>query len=142
MRYVQLVLTESQAALTARALSNSVVDNDDPTEREQLTALADFFYAVEANPAAFPVKTVAMTRAIKKRVARMKGTPPASKTNVRKHTQERKQGFQKRTRAERRAAIAAYNATYDEDMRALAQAEEKASSPAERIKAALSLRKA
>lgn len=142
MHYVQLVLTESQAALTARALSNSVVDNDDPTEREQLTQLADFFYAVEANPAAFPVKTPAMTRAIKKRVSRMKGAPTSRKPNVRKRTQERKQGFQKRTRWERREEVAAHNSAFEAAQARLEAEREHRNSPSERIKAALTLRKA
>lgn len=70
MRYVQLVLTESQATLTGQALANSVIDNDDPIEQEQLGQLADFFRAVGANPLAFPVKSKAMARSIKKRVKR------------------------------------------------------------------------
>jgi hypothetical protein len=70
MKYVQLVLTESQAVLTAQALANSVIDNDDPIEREQLQQLADFFLSVGTNPLAFPVKSKAMARSIKKRVRR------------------------------------------------------------------------
>jgi hypothetical protein len=72
MRYVQLVLTDSQALLNAQALANAIQQNDDAVEREQLRYLADFFRAVAENPAAFPVKTKAMARSIKKRASRMR----------------------------------------------------------------------
>jgi hypothetical protein len=72
MRYVQIVLTDSQAALLATGLPYLTDLNDDPVECEQIKALAQFFSAVASNPLAFPVRTQAMARSIKKRAKRLR----------------------------------------------------------------------
>lgn len=117
MQYVQLVLTDSQVTLLAGASQNAMLDADNEQEKAQLAALTDFLYAVEANPAAFPVKTQEMARSIKKSVARIKG-PAQPETNKRKRTQERKQSFQKRTRAEKKEVVALFNAAREAAERA------------------------
>jgi signal transduction histidine kinase len=112
MRYVQVVLTDSQVGLLSQAVANALVDVNvvDGVEREQLGQLADFLYAVEANPAGFPVKSPDMARALKKRVARLKGPAQPARPNARKRTQARKIGFSKRTRVEKRIQASLYNA--------------------------------
>ena len=111
MRYVQVVLTDSQVSLLAQAVANALVDkNVTGVEREQLGQLVDFLYAVEASPTSFPVKSPAMARALKKRVARLKGPAQPPRPNARKRTQERKIGFSKRTRSEKRTQASLFNA--------------------------------
>lgn len=108
MQYVQLVLTDSQVGLVANAVRNAMLDTEQELEREQLAILADFFYAVEANPERFPVTEPKMRRSIKKRVARVKG-PSQPKPNKRKRAQLRSQGAQKRTRAQKREIARVFN---------------------------------
>lgn len=108
MQYVQLVLTDSQVGLVANAVRNAMLDTEQELEREQLAMLADFFYAVEANPAGFPVRTPEMVRSIKKRISRLKG-PSQPRPNKRKRAQLRSQGAQKRTRAQKREAARLFN---------------------------------
>lgn len=72
MRYVQIVLTDSQAGLLAVGLPYLAPLNDNEIEREQIEALGQFFQAVAANPTAFPVKTKTMARSIKKRAKRLR----------------------------------------------------------------------
>lgn len=128
MRYVQLVLTESQVALAARAFAYCVTANDDDEEKGQLGQLADFFYAVEANPAAFPVKSPEMARAIKKRMSRIRGAAqPALKAK------KVSQGKQKRTRAQKREEALAYNEALQAELEA--RAIEEAQAERERIAA-------
>ena len=104
MQYVQLVLTDSQAGLVATVVRNAALDYEGGSVmRTQLDHLADFFSAVEENPAAFPITDPGMARSIRKRIARMKG-PSQPKPNKRKRAQLRSQGAQKRTRAEKREA--------------------------------------
>lgn len=111
MRYVQLVFTESQVTLLAGAVGNARLDAEGQ-EREQLTELTDFLYAVETYPEQFPIKTQGMARSIKKRTRMVVGpAQPPRKPNQRKRAQLRSQGSQKRTRAERRAFVAEFNAT-------------------------------
>lgn len=81
----------------------------DGVEREQLAALTDFLYQVEANPSAFPVKSPAMARAIKKRMSRLKGPAQPQRPNARKRTQLRSQGSQKRIRAQKRIEAEEWN---------------------------------
>lgn len=109
MQYVQLTLTDSQVSLLAGATGNAMIEAEDQAEREQLAGLTDFLYAVEANPAAFPVKSPAMARAIKKRMSRLKGPAQPQRPNARKRTQLRSQGSQKRTRAQKRIEAAEWN---------------------------------
>lgn len=99
MRYIQVVLTDSQAGLVATAAMNASFDAEG-VEKQQLAALADFFTAVEANPDAFPV-TEPMRSSIRKRLSRTRG-PAQPKPNKRKRAQLRSQGGQKRSRAEKR----------------------------------------
>ena len=108
MHYVQLTLTDSQVGLLAGAAKNAALDSENEQEREQLFALVDFLYAVEANPTAFPVRDPRMARSIKKRMARLKG-PTQPKPNKRKRAQLRSQSGQKRNRAQRKALVAAFN---------------------------------
>lgn len=125
MRYVQLVLTESQVSLLARAAGNAMLDSDEETERGQLAALADFLYAVEANPDGFPVTSPTMRRALKKRISRLKG-PAQKKPNKRKRAQLRSQGAQKRTRAQKREEALLFNQAREaaEEALRIEQAEE------------------
>lgn len=81
----------------------------DGVEREQLAVLTDFLYQVEANPSAFPVKSPAMARAIKKRMSRLKGPAQPQKPNARKRTQLRSQGSQKRSRTQKRIEAEEWN---------------------------------
>lgn len=116
MRYVQLVLTDSQAGLVATAAKNASLDAEG-VEQEQLVALADFFTAVETNPDGFPV-TEPMRSAIRKRLSRTRG-PAQPKPNKRKRAQLRSQGHQKRTRAEKREAARLYNEAFQAAQAAL-----------------------
>jgi hypothetical protein len=118
MQYVQLVLTDVQAGLLAKAAGNARLATEDEVEQGQFGALMDFLYAVEAQPARFPVTMPGMRRAIKKRIARTKG-PAQPKPNKRKRAQLRAQGGQKRTRAQKRAEALAYNAEREAQMEAV-----------------------
>lgn len=111
MHYVGLTLTDFQVGMLAGAAKNAALDSENDQEREQLFALVDFLYAVEANPIAFPVRDKRMARAIKKRVSRMAG-PSQPKPNKRKRAQLRSQSGQKRNRAERKALVAAFNEAF------------------------------
>jgi len=51
-----------------------------------------------------------MARALKKRVARLKGPAQPPRPNARKRVQERRIGFEKRGRVQRRAEVAMFNA--------------------------------
>lgn len=118
MRYVQLVLTDSQVGLLAAAAGNARLASEDGTEQAQLGALMDFLYAVEAHPDLFPITDTGMRRSIKKRIARTKG-PAQPKPNPRKRAQLQAQGGQKRTRAMKRIEAAKYNAERQAQMEAL-----------------------
>lgn len=112
MKYTQIVLTDFQAGLAASALSNAAADAVDEREKEQCSQLADFLFAVADNSTAFPIKTPAMARAIRKRVARLKGPAAPKRANARKRAQERAQGGQKRTRAQKREEAVAHNEAF------------------------------
>ena len=115
MRYVQLVLTESQVSLIAGAVGNARLEAEG-VEREQLGQLTDFFYAIEASPERFPVRSKDMARALKKRVARMKGPAQPPRPNARKRMQARKESFQKRTAMEKRIQVSLFNSLRLENM--------------------------
>lgn len=121
MRYVQLVLTDVQTGMLASSVKNAMLVSDNDQERAQLAALADFMYAVDASPDAFPVTQPEMRRSLKKRLARAKGPAQPPRKNKRKRTQERKRKFQMRTRAERRASVAVYNTAFEAAQRERAE---------------------
>lgn len=106
---MQLTLTDSQVSLLAGATSNAMIESEDDVEREQLAGLTDFLYAVEANPSAFPVKSPAMARAVKKRIARLKGPAQPKRPNPRKRRQLRAQSAQQRTRVQKRIEAEQWN---------------------------------
>lgn len=118
MRFVQLVLTDTQVGLLKGATQNAVTDAGGEQEATQLASLVFFLDAVETNPDAFPVTAPGMRRAIRKSISRAKG-PAQTKPNKRKRAQLRAQGGQKRTRAQKRAEALAYNAEREAQMETL-----------------------
>lgn len=79
-------------------------------ERADFQRLAVFLGEAAANPAAFPVTGEMATR-VRSIVRRAKGpAQPQGRKNRRKLRQEKRQGFAKRRRAERRGMTEAYNA--------------------------------
>lgn len=109
MHYTQIVLTDSQAGFAASAVSKAADEASNAQEKQQLSQLADFLFAVATNPLAFPVKSPKMARSIRKRVARLKGPAQPQRPNARKRGQERAQGSQKRSRARKRIEAAEWN---------------------------------
>lgn len=134
MQYVQLVLTDSQVGLLAAAAGNARLASEDEVEQGQLGALMDFLYIVEAQPERFPVTAPGMRRSIKKRLARAKGPAQPPRPNARKRTQERKIGFQKRTRAFKREQAKLWNEAREAALATLAI--EQAEADRERAQAA------
>lgn len=137
MRYVSITLAEPQVTLLAGAAGNAMIEAEDDAEREQLAGLTDFLYAVEGNPAAFPVAPK-MARTIKKRFVQLKGpAQPGRKPNQRKRAQLRSQSGQKRTRAQNRVIVAEFNAAREAYEAAVAareaQAEDKPKSKLFRV---------
>lgn len=117
MRFVQLTLTDEQAALTHQALIARLNDpaelaSDEEEEkklREALSSLVYFFWDINEHPEKYgPTGEV---RATLGRLIRRKG-PSQPKPNKRKRAQlraQQRQGGQKRTRAQRREEAKAYN---------------------------------
>jgi hypothetical protein len=115
MRFVQVVLTDTQVGLLKGATQNAITDAGNEQEATQLASLVYFLEAVEVNPDAFPVTGTALRRTIRKSIARAKG-PAQPRPNKRKRAQLRAQGSQKRTRAQKRIEALAYNAEREAQM--------------------------
>ena len=113
MQFVQLVLSDEQAQLVAMAIplamQNTSPDQWDADEERaaqmesELQRLDMFFTGVASEPSRFPV-TGRMADRLKTAARKAKG--PAQRVSRRK---VRSQGQQKRDRAARREAVAAYN---------------------------------
>lgn len=125
MHYTQIVLTDSQAGFAASAVSKAATEATNEQEKQQLSQLADFLFSVATNPLAFPVKDPKMARSLKKRIARLKGPAQPERPNPRKRAQERAQGSQKRSRAQKRVEAAEWNTTRSQLEAALESAKAK-----------------
>jgi type IV secretory pathway VirB10-like protein len=127
VQFVQIVLTDEQAALVAKglplALSNTTPEewetNDPETTEADVQSLAMFFAGVATEPSRFPV-TGRMAGRLKKASRAAKG--PAQPQSRRR---KRSQGQQKRDRAARKEAVDAYNAArerYEQDVKEMEEA--------------------
>lgn len=117
MRPVQIVLTDDLALKARLAIDNILADDNYVlTEEEEADykRLAVAFGQVAANPSAFPV-TGKMAPTIRRltRAARRAASPgvaqPQSRRNKRKARQEKRQGYAKWRRRERRALVEQFN---------------------------------
>lgn len=108
-RLVQIVLTDQIAELTAAALRDAANSEDATVEEAGIIYDASLlFMAASESPEKFPLtgkRAVSLTRRV-----RVKGPPQPPRKNKRKARQERRQGWAKIRRRNRREMVDNYNA--------------------------------
>jgi len=125
MQLTQLLLADEQALKVRLAIDLVLQDPErfvmTDEERNEYERLAVFFGTVASDPSRF-APTGEMAQTVKSLVRRARGpAQPQSGRNKRKVRQERRQGFAKRRRAQRREFAEAYNAAVERVERDMAE---------------------